>query len=164
MNILGKIGSLTLFLVLPVLEHGQDDPAAFKRPPSADTIARWLHGGDPRETAWAAVFALQEKNTSFLPDFAYLAEQWRPLPHRNVLEREYHPTSPPTLEERERRDAMSALLDAIIQLNGSVPAASIQNLASDFPVQAIILLYRMPPQEAESTLLGLYGETAPASW
>lgn len=164
MNILGKIGSLTLFLALPLLAHGQDDPASFKTPPSADMIARWVRGGDPRETAWAAVFALQEKDTSFLPEFASLAEQWRPLPHRNVLEREYHPAPPLTSEERERRDAMSALLDVIIQLNGSIPAASAQNLAADFPVQAIILLYRMPPQEAESTLLGLYGETAPASW
>jgi hypothetical protein len=164
MNALIKIGALTLFLVLPLLAHGQDDPAAFKTPPSADVIARWVHGGDPREMAWAAVFALQENDASFLPDFASLAEQWRSLPHRNVLEREYHRPSPLTAEERERRDAMSAVLDAIIQLNGSAPAASLRNLAADFPVQAIILLYRMPSQEAESTLLALYGETAPASW
>lgn len=161
---LSKIGVLTLFFVFPLLADGQDDPTAFKTPPSADVIARWVHGGDPREMSWAAVFALQEKDTSFLPEFASLAEQWRPLPHRNVLDREYHPPQPLTSEERERRDAMSALLDAIIQLNGNIPAASTQNLASDFPVQAIILLYRMTPQEAEPTLLALYGETAPASW
>ena len=89
------------FLGLSLLAHGQGDPAAFKTPPSGDMIARWLHGGDARETAWAAVFALQEKDTSFLPEFVSLAEQWRPLPHRNVLEREYHPAPPPTLEERE---------------------------------------------------------------
>ncbi len=164
MNGLSRIGVLTLFFVFPLLAHGQDDPAAFKRLPSADVIARWIHGGNPREMAWAAVFALQEKDTSFLPEFALLSEQWRPLPHRNVLEREYHPPQPLTSEERERRDAMSALLDAIIQLNGNIPAASAQNLASDFPVQAIILLHRMTPQEAEPTLLALYGETAPASW
>lgn len=111
--------------------------------------------------AWAAVFALQEKDTSFLPEFASLAEQWRSLPYRNMLEREYHPLQPLTSEEREQRDAMSALLDAIIQLNGNLLAASAQNLASDFPVQAIILLHRMTLHEAEPTLLALYGETAP---
>jgi hypothetical protein len=52
---IGKIGMLTVFIVFPILAHGQDDPAAFKTPPSADVIARWVHGGDPREMAWAAV-------------------------------------------------------------------------------------------------------------
>ena len=42
--------------------------------------------------------------------------------------------------------------------------AHASHLAGDFPAQAVILLYRMPSQEAESALFALYGETAPASW
>jgi hypothetical protein len=79
------------------------------------------------------------------------------------VERDYHSAPSITSEERGRRDAMSAVLDAIIQLNGSVPAATVQNLAADFPVQAIILLYRMPWSESQSTLSALYRDTAPAS-
>jgi hypothetical protein len=52
MNILWRISSVTLFLGLSDLANGQN-PADIKTPPSGDLIARWFHGGNPRELAWA---------------------------------------------------------------------------------------------------------------
>ena len=142
---------------------GQDDPATQEMMPSGDMIARWMNSSDPRVMAWAAVFTLEEKDTSFLPDFILRAEQWRPLPHRSVFDVE-SPVPSRTLKEHEERDSMSALLDAIIQMNGSLPEESLLNLAADFPAQAIILLARMPPSEANSALLALYSDAAPATF
>jgi hypothetical protein len=139
------------------------EPVGLAVPPSRDMIAAWLQRGEPREVAWAAVYALQEKDAYFLPALLALAGRWEPLPHRNVLDSQ-HPFPILTETQRERRDAMSAILDAIIQWHGALAAATVRNLADDFPAAAFTLLSQMPPADAEPVLLALYGDPQPSSW
>lgn len=163
MNAAAKACVAAVLLVVALTAHAQE-PADFTTPPSRDTIAAWVQRGDSRELAWAAVYALKQNDRYFLPTFVSLAQRWGPLPHANLRAREYHPPAPWTDQQRDRRDAMSAVLDAIIQWNGTLSAESIRNLESDFPAEAFALLIRMPSTEAEPMLKQLFADDAPTSW
>ena len=158
-----KLCLVLCFAAASTAAHGQT-LGGTTQVPSRDTMSLWIQGTDQRELAWAAVLALKDDARYFLPAFLSLAERWEPLPHRNVLDREDKPTPVLTREQRERRDAMAAVLDTIIQWRGELPPASIRNLADDFPAAAFTMLARMEPSEAEPVLLELYRETAPSSW
>jgi hypothetical protein len=86
-----------------------------------------------------------------------LAERWEPLPpHGNPEFPAYKldPTLAP--EQVDRLDAMTAVLDAVILLDGRISAQGLLKLQGDFPAQAAVLLSRMPEPEVEPTLLTMY--------
>jgi hypothetical protein len=105
---------------------------------------------------------VQTKDASFLPELVKMAEQWEPLPlHHDPEFPDYKPD--PTLEpvQVDRQDAMTAVLDAVIMLDGHVSAKGLLNLQGDFPAQAAVLLSRMPESEVEPTLLTMYHDAIP---
>ena len=54
-----------------------------------------------------------------------------------------------------RLDAMTAVLDAVILLDGRISAQGLLKLQGDFPAQTAVLLSRMPEPEVEPTLLAI---------
>lgn len=121
--------------------------------PSWSTILTWLHSDDPRLVAWGAHEVLVTDDRSLLPDLVVLAEGWRPL----VRER---PT--PTALERlsqdqiDRRDALAAVLDTLIQMRVSLSADTLLALTPDFGNDVAVFLSRMHEDEAAPLSMELY--------
>ncbi len=114
---------------------------------AAESI-KWLRGSDLRMVAWGAHFVADHKDQSALPELERLAEAWRALPPPAYDTRgKYAPVS---LEQQERTDAMLAVLDALIQLHGTVSAEAAESLAPNFTAQALTLFAAMPePQRTQ---------------
>jgi hypothetical protein len=121
--------------------------------PSKKTIQGWLHSGDPRLVAWGAHDALVMREASLAPDLLALASEWQALSTRSSEDSRPEKLSE---EQKERRDAMAAVLDTLIQMNVAVPADTLRNLAPDFGNHVAILLARMPSAESESTRLEFF--------
>ncbi|MGB8011699.1 MAG: hypothetical protein WCF68_08800 [Terriglobales bacterium] len=129
------------------------DPATFSGTPSPAQIESWLKSDDLRQKAWAATYILKAEDKSFVPALVAQLEHWPPE------------SSDPPKEYRDRygmgpdqQFAGDAILDALIQMHGDVPASILQRVdfAQNFPDQVFILLARMPPQDSEPALLALY--------
>jgi hypothetical protein len=59
-------------------------------------------------------------------------------------------------EETDERDAMAAVVDALIQMKAPVPADTLRGLAPDFGNEVAVLLSRMPAEEAAPLRFELY--------
>jgi len=127
--------------------------AASSALPAKKTIQGWLHSSDPRLVAWGAHDALLTHDLSLAPDLLVLAKQWQPLSTRSSEDARPEKLSE---EQEERRDAMAAVLDALIQMNVAVPADSLRNLAPDLGNHVAILLARMPRAESEAASLEFF--------
>jgi hypothetical protein len=53
-----------------------------------------------------------------------------------------------TMIQKEERDAMTAVLDALIQLKAPVPGTALRNLAPDFENAVAVILARMPAEQS----------------
>jgi len=112
---------------------------------SSEEIAQWLQGGDQRLVAWGAYFAAQHHELAAVSQLDLKIESWQPLPaqeydaHGNYV--------PRSQEQRERSEVMAQVLDAQIQLNGTVSSQAVEQLGNDFPAQALILFARLPEPE-----------------
>jgi hypothetical protein len=148
-------------LVCAGLGLGQT-PAAYSGKPSLDQIARWLTAGTAQDRAWGAYYVVQRRDRTLLQTLEGLAQQWQPLPAGSAVEWPQQ-ESVPQLRQREidNRDAMTAVLDGVIILNGSLPVDALIRLAGTFPVQTGVLLARLPREEIEPALLSLYRDAAP---
>jgi hypothetical protein len=144
-----------ILLFCAAASHGQD-PAALTAPPGSGKIATWLRSGDSRLIAWGATFTGQTHDNARIPDLIALAAAWQPQP----------PSTSETDNARreDREQAMESVLDALIQTQAAVPAGAIEKFAYDFPEQAVILLSRLPWQEAQPTLLRLYFDPVRYAW
>ncbi len=108
-------------------------------------ISQWLQGSDERLVAWAAYFAAQNHDIGALHQLALRAESWQPL---SAQESDDHGNFiPRSQDERERGEAMTQVLDALIQLQGTISPQGVERLASDFPAQALTLFARLPDPE-----------------
>jgi len=137
-------------------------PAAYAGTPTAERIAAWLKSTEGRDRAWGAYYAAQTKDTTFLPELEGLAEQWEALPpHHDPEFPDYKPDPTLTTEQVDRQDAMTAVLDAVILLDGRVSSKGLLKLQGDFPAQTAVLLSRMPEAEVEPTLLTMYHDAIP---
>ena len=125
--------------------------------PSKKTIQVWLHSGDPRLVAWGAHDALLTREVSLAPDLVAIAKQWQSLSTRSNEDARPEKLSE---EQEERRDAMAAVLDALIQMNVAVPADTLRNLAPDFGNHVAILLASMPSAESEAPSLEFFRSPA----
>jgi hypothetical protein len=121
--------------------------------PSKKTIQGWLHSGEPRLVAWGAHDALLTREVSLAPDLVALAKQWQSLSTRSSEDARPEKLSE---EQEARRDAMAAVLDALIQMNVAVPADTLRNLAPDFGNHVAIFLARMPSAESEAPSLEFF--------
>jgi hypothetical protein len=138
--------------MLAAFSPAQTPPAA-AGPPSEDAIRSWLLGGDPRLVAWGAHYALIARDQGLIPDLLDLASRWQALSRTTndpLVPRELSP------EQMDERDAMAAVLDALIQTNVPVPADTLRTLAPDFGNSVAVLLSRMPAEEAGPLSFDLY--------
>lgn len=97
--------------------------------------------------------AVATKNQAVEPSLLSLADAWQAIgqsvpgpDHADRL----------TSEQFDQRDAMGAVLDALIQMQADVPASTLHNLAAVFPNYAAILLSRLPQGESQSLSLEFY--------
>ena len=121
--------------------------------PPVQKIEGGLLSGDPRLVAWGAHYALSNLDPSLTSDLLSLASQWHPL-ERNAEDDTNHVELSP--EQIDERDAMAAVLDALIQMNVPVPAETLRSLATDFPNDVAILLSGMPPEESADISFDFY--------
>src|SRR5689334_11801275 len=107
----------------------------------SSTLRQWLHSADPRLIAWAADFARRTHDTQLLSEIAALLPS---APLSSFLAS--------TERQQEQRDAVLAMLDALIQENSVVSLPTITAIATSFPAQASILITRYPLPLARPTL------------
>lgn len=122
---------------------------------TSEEVYQWLQSDDPRMVAWGATFAAKNHDTSMAPYLARLAEEWVPLTTA------YHEDgSGPmwTDEEKARVRAMSCVLDALIQMHGTVSPGAIQKLTANFTGQALTLFAYMPEPERRTFAESVYAE------
>jgi hypothetical protein len=141
--------TLLLLFALPGASAAQEPLITADTPADSATLHEWIHSDDPRLVAWAADFARRRHDAKIIaemPDFlvhasmpmAYLAYE------RPILQ----------------ADAISAVLDTLIQENAHVPIRAIEMIAPYFPAQASILISRLPLTESRVTLQDwTYGAT-----
>jgi hypothetical protein len=121
--------------------------------PSSKTIENWLLSGSPRLVAWGAHDALISGDQNLIPDLLSLANRWQPLSRETPYTSSSPQLSP---QQTDERDAMAAVLDALIQMKVPVPSDTLRTLAPDFGNDVAILLSRMPPEEAGPLSLDFY--------
>ena len=112
--------------------HSQDSARQFVEgaKPSAAQILFLLNSQDPRIEAWGATYARGSADDKVEEKLEALAEDW--------------PGSDATDLGQQRRDAMFAVLDAVLVHRGKLPADVLSALDPDFPVQAAMLAARLP--------------------
>jgi hypothetical protein len=111
----------------------------------------WLHSEDSRRVAWGAWLARRDHQTVQIPLLIEKVEEYQPV--EEFL--------PDTLE-RDRHDALLAVLDALIGLGAALPAREARKLYPEFAAQSLILLLRSQ-DDAPSALLDIF-KSAKANW
>jgi hypothetical protein len=114
----------------------------------------WLGKEDPQAVAWRAHDAMATHDGSAIPELISLLSRWQPLVPQPVSDdsaaREF------TMIQKEERDAMTVLLDALILWKAPVPGTALRNLAADFESDAAIILARMPLEQSGPLSLEFY--------
>lgn len=141
------MATLCLGFAIPVSLAAQGAPM-IPTQATHEEITNWLRGSDQRWVALGAYFAARNRDVSAVPQLTLLAESWQSLPPQEMdANGSYIRRSP---EQIERSNAMTQVLDALIQLRGTVTAHAIEEISRDFLAQALTLFAMMPePQRAE---------------
>lgn len=123
-------------------------------PPETDNSNLSAGGWQGKEVAlavaWRAYDAMATNDGSAIPELLSLARWWQPFPSGDWGRPELSP------EQKEERDAMAVVLDALIQLNATIPAETLRNLAPDFENAVAVALARMPIEESGPLSLEFY--------
>lgn len=141
-------------LKLTILFVALSTNLAAQQPPTSDPVsllhaeaqqraawaAEWLHSGDPLRTAWGAWLARQDRQTALIPLLNERVAEYQPAENFS------------SQSERDRHDALLAVLDALIALHAAVPSAEARKLYPEFPAQSLILLVRAPQPDASALL------------
>lgn len=114
-------------------------------------------GWDPRLVAWAAHDALASEDGSQIPRLLSLASQWPALSRRSADGAE---SAELDMQQQDERDAMAAVVDALIQMKVAVPADTLRALAPDFGSDVAVLLSRMPVEQAGALGFEFYRKPA----
>jgi len=117
----------------------------------ADWAADWLRSQDPVRVAWGAWLAGRDRETALIPPLV-----------QKVTEYQTGAESTWASVERDRHDSLLAVLDALIQLRGTLPAEQACKLYPEFAAQSVILLIRST-EDARTALLSIFGK-AKANW
>lgn len=111
----------------------------------------WVGKEDAKAVAWRAHDAMATHDRSAIPELVSLAARWQPLSPQPVSAdcgaRDF------TMMQKEERDAITVVLDALIQLNAAVPASTLRNLAPDFENAVAGILARMPAEQSGPSLI-----------
>jgi hypothetical protein len=126
-------------------------PSGTNSLPSESTLESWLSSEDPRLVAWGAHDVLVARDPNPIPQLVTLASRWQPLSLQDS-DTEYYSSQ----KRKDQRDAMAAVLDALIQMNVALPADTLRNLAPDFGNHVAILLSRMPEEESGALSFDFY--------
>ena len=102
--------------------------------------SEWLHSDDPHLLAWGAWLAKQDRQTALIPLLNEKVAEYQPAENFS------------SQSERDRHDALLAVLDALIGLHAAVPAAEARKLYTEFPAQSLIFLVRSPQPDASALL------------
>jgi len=118
---------------------------AFNQPTSRRTvpIEPLLRNSDPRLVALGAWEVLCRQDDTFIPLLQSMVEQWDPAQKHRY-------------DDADRFDAITVVLDVLIQRNAVVSPAGASAIAYAFPDQALILAARLPPDDAEPLLRSWY--------
>lgn len=132
--------AISLAVLSGAITCASQQPPGIKqaRNPSA-LAAQWLDSPDPRLQAWA-IYLIRHYN---LDSFSSRIEQilLRPVPDE--------------LQEQDWSDVQLAALDCLIQMNVSLPAFELQDLADRFPTEVLILAAKSPGDKSP-LLLNLF--------
>jgi len=120
----------------------------------AEWASEWLRSEDPARVAWGAWLARQDRLKSLVSGLVEKVVEYQPA----GADDEFF-TEPGA---RDRHDAMLAVLDALIGLDGAVPAEVARKLYPEFAAQSLILLVRSR-EDASATLLDI-ARNAKANW
>jgi hypothetical protein len=119
----------------------------------------WRGQEDPKAIAWKVHDAMVAHDASAMSELLSLASRWLPLSPQPVSDdseaREF------TMIQKEERDAMTVVLDALIQLNAPVPADTLRKLTPDFENALAVILARMPPEESGPLTQEFFRSTKP---
>lgn len=123
-------------------------PAEAAAPPdeAQGKAARLLKSASARERAWGAYLSARHELGENVPALVEL------------LERGVKAEAGEDSTDAETSYALRAVLDALIQLDAEVPAATLQTLYRHYPDEAVILLSN-PSANNQATLLALLAET-----
>jgi hypothetical protein len=127
--------------------------------PSEKTIKAWLASGDLKMVAWGAHDAAATHDRKLVPDLLSLAANWQDFP---TIDDDGNPIAL-SQPQKDQRDAMAAVVDALIQLHADVPAETLRILAPNFGNEVAILLSRMPSADAQPLALDFYHSFRPAA-
>jgi hypothetical protein len=106
-------------------------------------IAPLLINQEPRDVALGAWEVNRRQDDSFLPTLEQLVERWDPAQRHR-------------LDDPGQFDAMTVILDTLIERNAAVSPAGVAAISYGFPDQALILAARLPEDDAEPLLLAWY--------
>jgi hypothetical protein len=151
MTVVPRALARCLALALNTYAGAQTHSTAHKLPSEA-TIENWLLSDDSRRVAWGARDVLVSRNEALTADLLNLATEWQPL----IPESGADGSVQLSKEQLNKRDAMAAVLDALIQMDVPVPGDTLRTLAPDFPVAVAILLSRMSTEDSEPLALDFY--------
>lgn len=142
-------------LAVVVTPFGQAQQSSEEASTANASPGGWLGKEDPKAVAWRAYNAMVSHDESATPELVSLGSQWQPLspqaPSDNGRWRLL------SAEQEEERDAMTAVLDALIQLKAPVPGSALRSLAADFDNAAAIILARMPIEDSGPLSMEFYG-------
>jgi hypothetical protein len=93
--------------------HPASDPSNLTSAPTDAQIREWLQSDDPRLVAWGAHAILEQKRREHVPELIQKIKRWE----------QAHPQSE---WDSAHLDALLAMLDAVVQLDGRMPPDDIQ--------------------------------------
>ncbi len=118
----------------------------------------WPSTVDARMVAWEAHDAATQADGSKIPELLALAKQWAAATEAQPGGTEVAGSTDPdetgraaqVANRQDRKDAMAAVLDALIETQVAVPAETLRGLAPEFGNYVAVLLTRMPEGEREA--------------
>lgn len=130
------------------------DPASLLRVDSQQRSLwahEWLSSDDPRHVAWGAWLAKQDELRDLIPVLIQHVEEYQPVDPGTS-----------TQADRDRHDALLAVLDALITMQAAVPSEDAHKLYPEFPAQSLILLVRAR-DDPQPAMLDIFRE-AKSNW
>ena len=140
-------------MLLTPLDQAQA-PSETETPSANSSPGGWLGKEDPQAVAWRAYNAMLAHDESAIPELLSLTGRWEPL--RALTPSDDGRWRDLSAEQLEERDAMTVVLDALIQLKAPVPGMALRNLAADFENPAAVILARMPADQSGPLSLEFY--------
>ena len=148
-------------LVLASVTSGvaQDGEISIDSKASAVQVKEWLQSSDSRKVAWGAYFASKSddviNNDLYLEIMSKRLALWIAPPNPAQVSPNSDGSFPLSAQ------AISQILNALIEKNQSVPASSLIPIMSTFPVKSLILAARLSENEATPFLQSWYEKRNP---